>query len=189
MLMKSLIAISLCFISLNGYAGDHQVEKLISQNKETAKLYGSQLKQKLSQAMKKGGPLLAIGVCKIQAPKISTLMNQKGLPVARTSLKYRNSDNAPDKWETEVLNRFNRLQKAGANPKRLEFYDVVNEDGQDYFRHMKAIPTGNVCLTCHGKSIAPNLIKKLDELYVEDKARGYQVGEVRGAFTFKAKLE
>ncbi len=187
--MKNLIAISLCFITLNSYAEDHQVENLISQNRNTAKLYGSQLKQKLSQAMKKGGPLLAISVCKIQAPKISSLMDQKGLVVKRTSLKYRNSDNAPDEWETEVLNRFNRLQKAGANPKKLEFYDVVNENGQDYFRHMKAIPTGNVCLACHGKSIAPSLIKRLDELYVEDKARGYQVGEVRGAFTFKTKLD
>ena len=92
-----------CFVTLNGYAEEHQLEKLISQNRETAKLYGSQLKQKLSQAMKKGGPLLAVEVCKIQAPKISALMAQKGLPVARTSLKYRNSNNAPDKCKRPAI--------------------------------------------------------------------------------------
>ncbi|PHS11838.1 MAG: hypothetical protein COA86_19000 [Kangiella sp.] len=93
-----------------------------------------------------------------------------------------------DKWETDVLEKFNRLQKEGVNPKGMEFYEVVNEDGQEYFRHMKAIPTGGICLACHGKTIAPNLISKLDELYPDDKARGYSVGQIRGAFTFKTKL-
>ena len=186
--MKNLFAILLCCITFNGYAEEYQVEKLISQNRETTKLYGSQLKQKLSQAMKKGGPILAIEACKIQAPKISSLMAEQGKPVARTSLKYRNRNNAPDKWEVGVLNKFNRLQKEGVSPKGMEFYEVVSEDGQDYFRHMKAIPTGNICLACHGKTIAPILISKLDELYPDDKARGYRAGEIRGAFTFKTKL-
>jgi hypothetical protein len=31
--------------------------------------------------------------------------------------------------------------------------------------------------------MAPEIVSKLDELYPEDKARGFQVGDIRGAFS------
>ena len=44
------------------------------------------------------------------------------------------------------------------------------------------------CLKCHGETIEPETAAILDELYPEDKARGYKAGQVRGAFTLKKKL-
>ncbi len=47
---------------------------------------------------------------------------------------------------------------------------------------MKAVPTGKVCLSCHGETVAPEVEQKLAELYPDDKARGYKEGDIRGAF-------
>jgi len=44
------------------------------------------------------------------------------------------------------------------------------------------------CLKCHGEDIDPKVAAKLDALYPQDNARGYKVGQVRGAFTLKKKL-
>ena len=54
---------------------------------------------------------------------------------------------------------------------------------------MKAIPTGGLCLQCHGTAIAPKLAEKLSELYPEDKATGYSEGEIRGAFVVTRQLD
>ena len=60
---------------------------------------------------------------------------------------------------------------------------MVTEGGKSLFRYMKAIPAGELCLTCHGKELAPDLAAKLRELYPDDQATGFSLGEIRGAFT------
>ena len=44
------------------------------------------------------------------------------------------------------------------------------------------------CLKCHGENLDPETAAILDELYPQDKARGYKAGQVRGAFTLKKTL-
>jgi hypothetical protein len=53
---------------------------------------------------------------------------------------------------------------------------------------MKAIPTGEVCLKCHGTQIAPEVSQVLASLYPEDRATGYKEGDIRGAFVVIRKL-
>ncbi len=65
----------------------------------------------------------------------------------------------------------------------LEHAEVVTQDGKRLFRYMKAIPTREVCLACHGRSLDPAVESTLKELYPEDRARGFSVGDIRGAFT------
>ena len=48
---------------------------------------------------------------------------------------------------------------------------------------MKAIPAGAVCLTCHGNDIDPELKAQIDAFYPEDRATGFKLGALRGAFT------
>lgn len=57
------------------------------------------------------------------------------------------------------------------------------------FRMMKAIATGEPCLACHGKNIQPSLAAVIDVRYPEDEARGFALGELRGAFTLRRTLE
>jgi hypothetical protein len=56
-------------------------------------------------------------------------------------------------------------------------------------RYMKAIPTAaKPCLACHGAKISPEVAAKLDDIYPEDKARGYGAGDIRGAFTIRQPM-
>ncbi len=54
---------------------------------------------------------------------------------------------------------------------------------------MKAIPAGKLCLTCHGTDMTASIQAKLTELYPQDKATGYQKGELRGAFVVVKQLQ
>ncbi len=47
---------------------------------------------------------------------------------------------------------------------------------------MKAIPTGPLCLACHGETLAAPVAEKIGELYPADKATGFREGDIRGAF-------
>jgi len=149
-----------------------------------SKSFMTQLKSELQAAMKAGGPVRAIEVCHARAPAIAAqISEQNGWRVARTSLKPRNPANAPDAWERAVLEKFEARKAAGEPLAKMEYSEVVERDGQRQFRYMKAIPAGQVCLNCHGRSIAPAVKAKLDELYPQDRARGYAQGDIRGAFT------
>ena len=47
---------------------------------------------------------------------------------------------------------------------------------------------GEVCLKCHGENIDPAVKAKLGELYPNDKATGYKLGDLRGAFTVRQEM-
>ena len=65
------------------------------------------LQGELFAAMKSGGPVVAVDVCRVKAPQIATA-TATGTPwkIARTALKVRNPRNAPDAWETAKLEEF-----------------------------------------------------------------------------------
>ena len=64
----------------------------------------------------------------------------------------------------------------------MEHYEVVTVEGKDVFRYMKAIPVVEPCLTCHGdaEEMDPAVIEAIREMYPEDAATGYDVGDLRG---------
>jgi hypothetical protein len=151
--------------------------------------YASSLKSELVSAIKAGGPTNAIGVCQEKAPAIEkSLSESSAWEVGRTSLKTRNPDNAPDAWEQQVLEQFEARKASGTPVGLLSYAAVVEDDSGKHYRYMKAIPTQEVCLTCHGKDIDPELAKTIDAAYPEDQARGYSAGDIRGAFTLSKPL-
>jgi hypothetical protein len=162
----------------------------VDEAKALIKTFAGTLKGELETAMKSGGPVQAIAVCKERAPAIAADISAKsGWKVARTSLKTRNqAQNAPDAWERAVLARFDQRQAAGEPADTLAFAEVVESGGTRQFRFMKAIPTGEVCLACHGTEIAAPVAAALDQAYPGDQARGYKLGEVRGAFSLAKPL-
>lgn len=183
--MKKLVtAALLCCAPLGLPAAEDDIQERVAGSKAVVKEFMGELKGHLQNAMKAGGPVNAISVCNEAAPAIAQRQSEKhGWEVARTSLRYRNPDNAPDAWEAEVLKKFEERKAKGEDVKPMAYYEVVEQDGKKVFRFMKAIPTGEVCLKCHGESIAEPAKAKLDELYPGDKARGFKLGDIRGAFT------
>lgn len=151
--------------------------------KATIAALGGTLKGELMAAMKEGGPVAALSVCNEKAPALTAKVSEeKGMQVSRTSLKYRNSDNAPTEWQKVVLENFESRKANGEDPKTMAYSEVVDVNGQKEFRFMKAIPTDGACLACHGGTLSPELAEKVKTLYPQDLATGFNLGDIRGAF-------
>lgn len=163
---------------------EEEIQRRTAESRAISMEFMQTLKGELQAAMQSGGPVNAIEVCNKRAPEIAADFSaQKGWTVARTSLKYRNPDNAPDAWERAVLEEFEERKAGGEDPKQIYHADIVKDDGVTKFRFMKAIPAGPVCLACHGETIDATVEARIKELYPEDRARGYSAGDIRGAFT------
>ena len=170
-------------------AGFDQATELDRANRASSE-FAAALKSELMSAMQSGGALEAIEVCNTRAVPISEKVSlENSMNLSRVSLKNRNPDNAPNEWQTEVLNGFETRKKAGEAPVDLNWNQISDTENGREFRFMKAIPTGGLCLQCHGTAIAPKLAEKLSELYPEDKATGYSEGDMRGAFVVTRRLE
>lgn len=150
------------------------------------KKFGGALKPELKKAMKSGGPAQAISVCSEQAPAIAeNLRAETGWYVKRVSLKARNQKTAiPDAWERKVLEQFDQRQTKGEPAEKMAFAEVV--DGK--YRFMKAQGVEAVCLNCHAAEIKPQTEAALKEKYPMDMARGYTLGQIRGAFSLARDL-
>jgi hypothetical protein len=157
--------------------------------KSAIKEFAGALQMELKGAMKAGGPVAAIGVCNTQAMPITARVSaDRGMILSRVSLKNRNQANVANDWQSAVLEDFEQKKLVGKDITKLAWSETVKVgDGQE-FRFMKAIPTGEVCLKCHGTQIAPEVSQVLASLYPEDRATGYKEGDIRGAFVVTRKL-
>lgn len=191
--MKQIL-LSLCLISLalNSTAGEqtetnNQAE--IANAKAVIKEFAGALQTELKTAMQAGGPVAAIAVCNTRAmPITEKIAAEKGMQLSRVSLKNRNPVNAPNDWQSTVLEGFEKKKAAGKDIASLAWSETVKSDGGQEFRFMKAIPTGAVCLNCHGSNIAPDVSQILADLYPEDRATGFSEGDIRGAFVVTRKI-
>jgi hypothetical protein len=147
------------------------------------------LQGELFAAMKNGGPVKALDVCRVRAPEIAAA-TAAGTPwkISRTAVKVRNASNAPDAWEKAKLEEFGKRLAAGEEIAALETFEVVETEGKPTFRYMKAIGTTSPCLNCHGSALKPEVAAKVKELYPEDQAVGFAAGQLRGAFTLSRPL-
>ena len=182
--MKKLTAIVIASLLPMSISWAADTEKMTKDSREAIKMLGGELKATLQASMKANGPIESISVCNIEASKIATrISEEKGLTVGRTSLKNRNVANKPDAWEQSVLEQFEKRKADGESLENMDFSEVVDYEDGKAFRYMKAIPTGDVCMKCHGVNIAEPLAKKISSIYPDDKATGFNKGDIRGAFT------
>lgn len=114
-----------------------------------------------------------------------------GYVVKRTSLGYRNPDNKPTDTEERILKRFSKLNQEGKIKKGHESHSIIEEGKVKYLLYMRPLVTGRLCINCHGKSsdISPDTSRLIKEAYPDDKATGFEVGDIRGAVTIKIPLE
>jgi hypothetical protein len=180
----ALIALLCCALPAAAAAQVDDVKARTESARAAAAEFGKRLLAELQKAMTAGGPVAAIEVCNLEAPEIaSQVSREKGMTVRRTSLKLRQPANKPDDWELQQLLSFEQRKAAGENPAAIESGSFVESNGKRQFRYMKAIPTGELCLTCHGSAIAPAVAERLKALYPDDAATGFHLGDLRGAFT------
>ncbi len=167
------------------------VDGLRREARQLTARFAKALKSELKKALKEEGPAQAIEICHLKAPDIAKdLSDQTGWNIRRTSLKVRNLEDAPDKWENQVLERFEKMNAADAPEDAMEYSEIVaDKRGRKVFRYMKAIPARRICLKCHGETIARPVQKQLDSLYPFDQATGFTEDDLRGAFSLSKPMD
>ncbi len=134
-------------------------------------------KHQLQAALRQGlaeGPVQALRVCRLEAPRIASALSTEDVRVGRTSHKLRNPRNAPKPWMAPLLAEYR------ANPKQAQPKTVALEDGR--VGYAEPIFVQPPCLTCHGEDIPQPVRERLAELYPEDRATGFRSGDFRGMF-------
>lgn len=185
---SSLLSTALAILMLActpAFAADEA--NLLEEARNVATSVPPRLLQVLQQEIERGGPAGAIAACRDFAPQIARKASEEsGWAIRRVSLKNRNPRAVPDDWERAVLEQFDQRAAAGASPAALETGAAVGNE----YRYMKALPTQPLCLGCHGaeQDLDPAVRARLEELYPDDRATGYRVGDIRGAITLRKPL-
>ncbi len=145
----------------------------------------------LTDELNRSGPAGAIEVCREKAPQMARAASERsGWNVRRASLRNRNPKGVPDAWERAALERFDTQAAAGAAAPTLQTWQVVDEGGRQVFRYAKALPTQPLCVQCHGSvdKLSEPVKAKLRALYPNDRATGYEPGQIRGALFLKKPI-
>ena len=162
----------------------------IDEAKAITQQFGGLLRTTLIGAIQSGGPMNALDVCNIEAmPITSGVSDEHNAEVSRVSLKNRNPNNAANDWQRIVLEDFDKRAAAGESIETMASHEFVETDGKTQLRFMKALPTGGPCLACHGQELNGDLQARINELYPDDKATGYTLGDVRGAIVVVKDVE
>lgn len=169
--------------------GQREEAALAEARKLSDELTG-QVRSLLMQELEKGGYEGAVRVCAEVAQKVTADYSARtGRYARRVSLGYRNPKDIPDEYEREKLQEFDRLRRE----KKLEneYYEVVRERDVEYLRYMKPLITGKMCLNCHGQvtEVPHAVMSQLQRRYPNDKALGYNEGDVRGAVSIRIALK
>ncbi len=190
LVLLSFIAIGIFGCESNEPSAEETAKIRAIGDQATGILLG-ELKSRLIGAVQKSGPAGAIEACKLDAMILTekaAKLSDIPVNVKRTTNKYRNPINAPDKWDKEALSFFE--SKEGVRDYFPEFYvqKIKNED-QTLFRYYKPLKTYSMCLNCHGDQINKDVKSKLDSLYPDDLATGYSKGDFRGAIRVEVSKE
>jgi hypothetical protein len=186
-----VLAASACAVAPSGLSTPEpaQVDNAVASARTAADTLQRELLAALTQAMSSSGPAGAISVCNEKAPQIASgISADTSVDIGRTALRIRNPKNAPDAWERERLAAFAAELAAGKSPAGMERYAVEQTPEGWRVRWMRPIILQPMCTSCHGADIGSDIGEILSGLYPGDQATGFQVGELRGAFTATVSL-
>jgi len=169
---------------------DESTQQAVTQARELSDHLMRNLKQHLMREVAEGGFAGAVQVCSEIGQQIpERIADSTGHQIRRVSLGYRNPADIPDAYERRKLEAFEQLNKT--NELRKEYFEVVEEDSVEVLRYMRPLLADGLCLNCHGpqEEIPDEVRAILAKTYPEDRATGYQLGDVRGAVSVKIKLD
>ncbi|MCM4159836.1 DUF3365 domain-containing protein [Antarcticibacterium flavum] len=140
------------------------------------------LAQNLLKAIGDKGTLHAVEFCNVEAMPLTRKMEEEhNAYIRRVSDRNRNEKNEASEQELDYIEHFKEQIATGKDPEPI----VITENGRSRF--YATILTNKMCLQCHGKpeQMKPEVIKKLQDLYPNDKAIGYSENEVRGMWSIE----
>lgn len=144
-----------------------------------------QLGKNLMGAIQKKGTLEAFKFCNVRAyPITDSMAMAQNATIKRVSDKPRNPKNQANSKELDIIEKFKKAVAAGNDYKPVT--QIENGQHKVYY----PIVTNSMCLQCHGvpdKDIQPDVFATINDLYPADKAKGYDVKQVRGMWAIEFK--
>lgn len=179
--VSALVALTftpMLFADNDAFAANDSVEEAQRlRGEQASKALLSGLQQKLLTAIASDGIVAAVSFCSEQALPLTESIAQKveAGELGRVSARPRNPKNRPDAFDREALDFFD------TNPDATHRLQQGHSEGMR--RYYKPLRIKGLCLQCHGAraQMSPEVVQKIDELYPDDKAYGYELGELRGA--------
>lgn len=159
-------------------------EKDLAKAEGAAKELGKALRTRLTAVLEKQGPIAAVQVCADEAPVIRAEIEAKtGVRVGRASLRTRGPTNvAPPSWVGALLVSAGDRTAPPPPYRAIEAWEA---------RVALPIAVEAPCLICHGSeaTIPPDVARALAARYPFERARGYEVGQLRGFLWAAAPVE
>ncbi|MEO1246760.1 MAG: DUF3365 domain-containing protein [Pseudomonadota bacterium] len=167
-------------LSLVAFAGPpasadyaNEAERAARQGAAVLKPYKKALQTALMEGLA-DSPLSAVEHCRLEAPALAESYSTKNLRLGRSSHRLRNPANAAPEWLEAVIDRYLGNPSARA-PLTAELEHGVRG-------YVEPIVMQPLCLACHGPALPPELEAEIDEHYPDDRATGFEAGDLRGVF-------
>lgn len=193
--MKKLIVFSVLslfiFINCSQKSKPEITEELKISLRSDAKSFMESLKSVLIKEIQTNGIVKAVSVCSDTAQVLTNNYGiSKGIYIKRVSFKNRNPLNVPDEFETKVLEMFEEQFRNGQLKPESEYAEMIEDNGIYKVRYLKPIFVQPECLNCHGseEQISPQVKEVINKIYPDDEAKGYQMGDLRGAVSIQKTL-
>lgn len=145
------------------------------------------LGKNLMEAITSKGTEHALSFCSLKAiPLTDNTATSLNATIRRVSDKNRNPENKPNKAELGYIEATKLVIAQGNAPKpQLTSYEN---------KHIGYYPilTNNMCMQCHGQlktEILPKTLSKINELYPNDLATGYNINELRGIWVIEMEKQ
>ncbi|WP_431134606.1 c-type heme family protein [Psychroserpens mesophilus] len=139
------------------------------------------LGKNLMGTIQKKGTIAALEFCNIKAyPLTDSMAVVHNASIKRVTDKPRNQNNLADSNERDHINTFK--EKLAGNLEMEPIVTEINEKVHVYY----PIVTNDMCLQCHGKpnqTMNQETLNKINQLYPNDKAIGYNINEIRGIWS------
>ncbi|MCO6497862.1 MAG: DUF3365 domain-containing protein [Chitinophagaceae bacterium] len=172
---------------------DEQKEEYLSLGNDIASQSQKALLAKVTQAIADSGITGAVAFCSENAiPITESLSKEFSIEIKRVSDRNRNPDNALlTDTDLTAMSLISLMMEEDNGSEPFSKHVALQEN--NYLYYYKAIPLGMpTCLNCHGNKdtdIASETLKLIEKKYPNDKATGYQLGELRGLWKIAFPLD
>lgn len=161
---------------------EEEAARAIELGAGAADALASGLVGRLTTAIQVEGLAGAVDFCSIEALPLTRRIqaeHDERLALKRTTLRWRNPDNAPDDREERVLRYLEALEASDPESVPAEL-TARGPDGT--LRYYRVLRTAPMCLECHGdlEALDPGVRSTLASRYPDDRATGYGAGDLRG---------
>ncbi len=130
----------------------------------------------VTKAMGQGLPA-AIASCHTEAPVLTAAVARDGATIGRATRKPRNPRNAATGWQADALSQFEGVLAAG-QPLAGQTFARRLPGGR--IGYAEPLVIQELCVTCHGALLAPEVHVEIAARYPDDRATGYVIGDLRG---------